>query len=256
MTPGAFPTPVSLSGPKVSTPPVPSPDSSSPSLDSLILAETSSPSTPALVTADLPSVVPFPSPRLDLPSHSFPSPSTPTPTPRTRRLATYSDPPRPSTALLDRLAHTYTNPPPIVTVMSRAHDFVFDSNTLQATSHTQPLSEAGAYFAKTLRLSVDRLIGPLAPLDVDDILSDLLDEPTLATSPSQIPDGSGDLWNILTRRVEDSDPKTRRLDAAHRGLVDASTSEDTYEPPQAAATHQARDQAKIRRRYRRIKNRR
>ncbi|QRV84578.1 Transposon Ty3-I Gag-Pol polyprotein [Ceratobasidium sp. AG-Ba] len=100
------------------------------------------------------------------------------------------------------------------------------------------------------------ILGPLAQVYVDDILSDLEREPTLATSPSQIPDGSGDLWNILTRRVEDSDPKTRRLDAAHRGLVDASTSEETYEPPQATATHQARDQAKIRRRYRRIKNRR
>ncbi|QRV84567.1 hypothetical protein RhiJN_26635 [Ceratobasidium sp. AG-Ba] len=122
-------------------------------------------------------------------------------------------------------------------------------------SHSQSLSETGAYFAKTLRLLDDRLLGPIAPVNVDDILGDLLDEPTLATSQSQIPDGSGDLWNILTRRVEDSDPKTRRLDAAHRGLVDASTSEETYKPPQATATHQARDQAKIRRRYRRIKNR-
>ncbi|QRV87680.1 hAT family dimerization protein [Ceratobasidium sp. AG-Ba] len=60
--------------------------------------------------------------------------------------------------------------------------------------------------------------------------------------------------DIYVISVEDSDPKTRRLDAAHRGLVDASTSEETYEPPQATATHQARDQAKIRRRYRRIKN--
>ncbi|QRV99059.1 hypothetical protein RhiJN_27078 [Ceratobasidium sp. AG-Ba] len=81
-----------------------------------------------------------------------------------------------------------------------------------------------------------------------EVLSDTLQ----ATSPTQIPDGSGDLWNILTRRVEDFDPKTKRLDAAHRGLVDAYTSDNVYEPPQAAATHQA----KIRRRYRRIKNRR
>ncbi|QRV97678.1 muscle M-line assembly protein unc-89 [Ceratobasidium sp. AG-Ba] len=83
-----------------------------------------------------------------------------------------------------------------------------------------------------------------------DLPSRVLSNTLQATSPSQIPDGSGALWNILTRRVEDYNFKTIRLDAAHQGLVDASTSEDTYEPPQAAATHQAKDQAKIRRRYR------
>ncbi|QRV94479.1 Retrovirus-related Pol polyprotein from transposon [Ceratobasidium sp. AG-Ba] len=115
--PGAFPTPVSLVGPKVSTPPVPSPNSSSPSLESLILAEASGPSTPALVSADLPAPsVPFPSPGPGLPSYPIFSPSTPTPTPRVRRLAKYSNPPCPSLLLVDCLSRTYIAPVPIVTV--------------------------------------------------------------------------------------------------------------------------------------------
>ncbi|QRV73371.1 Retrovirus-related Pol polyprotein from transposon [Ceratobasidium sp. AG-Ba] len=118
--PGAFPTPVSLARPTVSTPSVPSSDSSSPSLTSLILAEPSVPSTPVAPLADLaPPGVPFPSPLPNHPPNPFLSPSTPTPTTRVRRLATYSDPPRPSAAVVDRLAQTYLPPVPIVTVSAR-----------------------------------------------------------------------------------------------------------------------------------------
>ncbi|QRV99038.1 hypothetical protein RhiJN_27057 [Ceratobasidium sp. AG-Ba] len=77
--PGAFPTPVSLAGPKVSTPPIPSLESSSPDLESLIL-EFSNPSTPLLVNTALDlSGVPFPSPQPDPPVFPSFSPSTPTP---------------------------------------------------------------------------------------------------------------------------------------------------------------------------------
>ncbi|QRV91932.1 Transposase family tnp2 [Ceratobasidium sp. AG-Ba] len=77
-----------------------------------------------------------------------------------------------------------------------------------------------------------------------------------ATSHSQSLSETGAFETLLARQVEDYNPKTKRLDAAHRAVVDASTLDYVYEPPQAEATHQARDQAKIRRRYRRIKNRR
>ncbi|QRV83692.1 Retrovirus-related Pol polyprotein from transposon [Ceratobasidium sp. AG-Ba] len=65
-----------------------------------------------------PSGVPFPSPLPDPPPNPFLSPSTPTPTARVRCLATHSDPPRPSAALVERLAHTYAtftpaNPLPV-----------------------------------------------------------------------------------------------------------------------------------------------
>ncbi|QRV80063.1 Retrovirus-related Pol polyprotein from transposon [Ceratobasidium sp. AG-Ba] len=113
--PGAFPTPVSLAGPKVSTPPVPSPDSSSPSLESLILALDGT-ATP--VTADPNPLlgVPFPSPIPNPLPHSFATPPTPTPTARTRRTAALSDPPRPSPGFVAQLAKTVLPPLPTVTV--------------------------------------------------------------------------------------------------------------------------------------------
>ncbi|QRV78316.1 hypothetical protein RhiJN_06331 [Ceratobasidium sp. AG-Ba] len=72
-----------------------------------------------------------------------------------------------------------------------------------------------------------------------------------ATSPSQSPLETGAFDVLLARRAEDYTPKTKRLDTLHRAVVDASTLDYIYEQPQEAATHQA----KIRRRRRRIQNR-
>ncbi|QRV78718.1 Transposase family Tnp2 protein [Ceratobasidium sp. AG-Ba] len=71
------------------------------------------------------------------------------------------------------------------------------------------------------------------------------------TSPSQSPLETGAFDVLLARRAEDYTPKTKRLDTLHRAVVDASTLDYIYEQPQEAATHQA----KIRRRRRRIQNR-
>ncbi|QRV77074.1 hypothetical protein RhiJN_05089 [Ceratobasidium sp. AG-Ba] len=72
-----------------------------------------------------------------------------------------------------------------------------------------------------------------------------------ATSPSQSPLETGAFDVLLARRAEDYTPKTKRLDTLHRAVIDSSTLDYIYEQPQEAATHQA----KIRRRRRRIQNR-
>ncbi|QRW09556.1 hypothetical protein RhiLY_08555 [Ceratobasidium sp. AG-Ba] len=72
-----------------------------------------------------------------------------------------------------------------------------------------------------------------------------------ATSQSQSLQETGAFNVLLAKRAEDYTPKTKRLDTLHRAVIDASTLDYIYEQPQEAATHQAR----IRRRRRRIQNR-
>ncbi|QRV80505.1 hypothetical protein RhiJN_08520 [Ceratobasidium sp. AG-Ba] len=72
-----------------------------------------------------------------------------------------------------------------------------------------------------------------------------------ATSQSQSLQETGAFDVLLARRAEDYTAKTKRLDTLHRAVIDASTLNYIYEQPQEAATHQAR----IRRRRRRIQNR-
>ncbi|QRV80056.1 hypothetical protein RhiJN_08071 [Ceratobasidium sp. AG-Ba] len=79
------------------------------------------------------------------------------------------------------------------------------------------------------------------------VLSNILQ----ATSQSQSLQETGAFDVLLARRAEDYTPKTKRLDTLHRAVIDASALDYIYEQPQEAATHQAR----IRRRRRRIQNR-
>ncbi|QRW12207.1 Retrotransposon gag protein [Ceratobasidium sp. AG-Ba] len=72
-----------------------------------------------------------------------------------------------------------------------------------------------------------------------------------ATSQSQSLQETGAFDVLLARRAEDYTAKTKRLDTLHRAVIDASTLDYIYEQPQESATHQAR----IRRRRRRIQNR-
>ncbi|QRV86959.1 hypothetical protein RhiJN_14977 [Ceratobasidium sp. AG-Ba] len=81
--------------------------------------------------------------------------------------------------------------------------------------------------------------------------ADVLSNTLQATSQSQSLQETGAFDVLLAKRAEDYTPKTKRLDTLHRAVIDASTLDYVYEQPQEAATHQA----KIRRRRRRIQNR-
>ncbi|QRV77995.1 integrase core domain protein [Ceratobasidium sp. AG-Ba] len=84
-----------------------------------------------------------------------------------------------------------------------------------------------------------------------DLPSRVLSNTLQATSQSQSLQETGAFDVLLARRAEDYTSKTKRLDTLHRAVIDASTLDYIYEQPQEAATHQAR----IRRRRRRIQNR-